>query len=282
MRLGVHISGDKTLLETIGHAVRLGCETMQIFVHSPQQWRTENFSGEECSKFRSELKSSGLNPLFVHISYLINLASPNPKLYHASINAYIEDIKEAESLGADYIVTHMGSHKDTSEEAGIKRFIKALNTIISETKNCSVKILLENTSGSGSWLGYNFTHHKKIIQGLDDKGRVGLCLDTAHAFLAGYDLSKNEGFDKMIKEIDEAVGLKWVRLVHLNDADGKLGAKHDRHQEIGKGGIGLEGIRRVLQHPALKDLPFILETPKSGDDDDLRNLKIVRELAEGR
>ena len=214
----------------------------------------------------------------MHISYLINLASPNPRLYEASIDAYIEDILEAHLLKADYIVTHMGSHKQTSEAAGIKRLIKALNTIIEKTKNTKVGILLENTAGSGSWLGYKFAHHKEILNGLEHKERVGLCFDTAHAYLAGYNIATKKGLEEVLEEIDKSVGLKLLKLIHLNDAKGKLGSHHDRHDHIGKGGIGVQGMKRIINHPDLRNLPFILETPKEHEGVDEKNLEVVRKL----
>jgi deoxyribonuclease-4 len=278
MILGVHISGVEKLSDALDEATRLGCNTMQIFARSPQRWRTDYLKPDEIREFKEKHIRSKISPVFIHISYLINLASPNKRLYHASIDAYIEDILEAQALGADFIVTHMGSHKDTTEEAGIKRLVDALNTIIEKTKGSKVGILLENTSGSGSWLGYKFAHHKKIISGIKYKERIGLCLDTAHAYLAGYDIAEKSGLDTMLDEIDALVGLRLLRLIHLNDARGELGSKHDRHDNIGKGSIGLEGIKRIVNHPELRSLPFILETPKETEKSDALNLNIVRKL----
>jgi apurinic endonuclease APN1 len=141
-----------------------------------------------------------------------------------------------------------------------------------------VGILLENTSGSGSWLGYRFYHQHKIMKGLKDKSRVGLCLDTAHAYLAGYDLSNKTGLDKMVDEIQEMVGVGLIKLIHLNDAAGDLGCHHDRHDHIGKGHIGLAGMKRIINHPKFKNIPMILETPKSTPDSDKLNLALVRKL----
>ncbi len=278
MILGVHISGLGKIYETLNRAHELKCQTMQIFARNPQQWQKEALAPKDAEEFRLRRKKFKINPVFIHISYLINLASPNPKLYQGSIQAYVEDIRQAEELKADYIVTHMGSHKDTSEEAGIKRLILALNKILEATKNSPVGILLENTSGSGSWLGYKFEHQKKIISGLKEKARVGLCLDTAHAYLAGYNLATKEGLESMLDEIDNSVGLKLIKLIHLNDARGELASHHDRHDHIGKGGIGLEGMKRIINHPKLKNIPMILETPKDAEDSDALNLALIRKL----
>jgi len=282
MNLGVHISGVKKVYEALDEAHNLGCTTMQIFLRNPQQWKASSLPEDDIEEFKTRRKKFKINPVFVHISYLINLASPKIRLYKGSIHAYVEDIKQAEKLGADYIVTHMGSHTETSEEDGIKRLTAALNEIIEKTKDSQVGILLENTSGNGSWLGYKFEYQQKIIAGVKEKKRVGLCFDTAHAYLAGYDLSSEEGLNTTLKEIDELVGLSLLRLIHLNDADGVLGSHRDRHQHIGKGSIGLEGMKRIINHPKLKDIPFILETPEDEEGNDRINLKVVRKLAQER
>jgi len=278
MRLGVHVSGSGKIYEALERAHELGCNTMQVFSRNPQRWRDDFLDPKDIEEFNRRNALLKIKPLFIHIPYLINLASPNPKLYGASIEAYVEDILEAEAIRADYIVTHMGSHKETSEEAGIKRLIEALNIIIEKTSYVDVGILLENTSGSGSWLGYKFAHQREIIRGLKDKERVGLCFDTAHAYLAGYDIATKEGLEATLDEIEAAVGIDLIKLIHLNDAYGELGSHYDRHDHIGKGKIGLEGMRRIINHPRLKNIPFILETPKKTECDDAMNLNLVREL----
>lgn len=278
MLLGVQVSTEGKIYEALNRAHKLGCNTMQIFSRNPQRWRENYLAPEDIEEFRKRQKKFKIKPLFVHIPYLINLASPNPRLYQASIEAYIEDILEAQGLEADYIVTHMGSHKETSEEEGLARLIEALDRILEKTRNSPVGILLENTAGSGSWLGYKFSHQKEIIQCTRQKERLGLCLDTAHAYLAGYDIATKEGLKAMLDEIGELVGLHLIRVIHLNDTKGELGSRHDRHEHIGKGRIGLEGMKRIINHPKLKNLPFILETPKKNPRDDKANLNTVRKL----
>lgn len=278
MLLGLHVSTAGSIYESLNRANALGCNTMQIFARPPQQWRQGTIKKEDVAEFNKRRLELKIKPVFIHISYLINLASPNPRLYKASIKAYIEDIEEAQGLGADYIVTHMGSHKETSEEAGLRRLTKALNEITAQTRGSKVGILLENTAGSGSWLGYKFVHQKMVYDGINYKDRVGFCLDTAHAYLAGYDLASKDGLQYMLNEINSLVGLDPIKLIHLNDAFGKLGSHHDRHENIGKGNIGLEGMRRLINHPDLKNKAFILETPKREEGDDVKNLKVVRKL----
>ncbi len=278
MLLGVHISTEGKIYEAFERAHQLGCNTMQIFARNPQRWRDNFLEPKDIATFNQRQDKFKIRPLFIHSSYLINLASPNPRLYEASIEAHIEDILEAHTLKADYIVTHMGSHKETSEEEGLSRFISALDRILEKTKNTRVGILLENTSGSGSWLGYKFSHQMEIIQDLKQKERLGLCFDTAHAYLAGYDIATKDGLESTLADIDKLVGLKFIKLIHFNDAKGVLDSRHDRHEHIGKGSIGLEGMKRIVNHPKLRDLPFILETPKKIEGDDIMNLNIVRQL----
>ena len=278
MLLGVHVSSEGKIYEAASRAHELGCNTMQIFARNPQRWRLDYLEPKDIEEFKERRKKFKIGPFFIHIPYLINLASPNPRLYAASIEAFIEDMVEASALKADYIVTHMGSHKETSEEEGIKRLIAALNIILEKTKNAFVGIILENTAGSGSWLGYNFTHQKEIIQGLKYKKRVGLCLDTAHAYLAGYNIASRMDLEETLAEIENLVGINLIKLIHLNDAKGKLGSLHDRHEHIGKGSIGLEGMKRIINHPKLRNIPFILETPKDDEDADRKNLETVRNL----
>jgi len=278
MLLGVHVSTAGKIYDAFIRAKELGCNTMQLFSRSPQAWRNKVINPEDIREFNKRQASFGIKPIFVHIPYLINLASPNPGLYKASITAYIEDILEAQALKADYIVTHMGSHKDTSEASGLRRLIEALKKILKATSDTSVGILLENTAGSGSWLGYKFIHQKKVLEGLRYNPRIGLCLDTAHAYLAGYDIANADGLKKTLDEIDRLVGLGLIKLIHLNDAKDKLNSRRDRHEHIGKGYIGMEGMGRIINHPKLRDIPFILETPKDSEDADAKNLNTVRKL----
>ncbi len=278
MLLGVHVSIAGHIYESIDRAEALGCGAMQIFPRDPRQWRKAKLKAADIKEFRRRREKSGIREVFMHIPYLINLASPEYPLYRRSIQAYIQDMFEAEALGVEYIVTHMGSHKNTGEKKGIKRITSALNKILERTKNSSVGILLENTSGSGSFLGYIFEHQREIIDGIEHKKRVGVCLDTCHAYTAGYDLASAQGYLKAISEFDEIVGLPRLKLVHLNDSRDNLGNHADRHEHIGKGKIGLEGFRRLLNDPRLANVAFILETPKDTDAADRKNLNTVRKL----
>lgn len=278
MRLGVHVSIAGHIYESIGRAEALGCNTMQIFSRDPRQWRRSYLAKEDIDEFRKLRSRSNISPVFVHIPYLLNLASPYDVLYKDSIKAYIEDIKETELLGAEYLVTHMGSHKDSGEEKGIKRITSALNKILDRTKKSPVIILLENTSGSGSWLGYKFEHQRQIIDGIENKNRIGICFDTCHAYAAGYDLATLEGSKDTLNKLEAIVGLGKLKLIHLNDTKDKLSSHHDRHEHIGKGNIGLAGFRRLINDRRLTGACFVLETPKDSDDADKINLKAIKSL----
>lgn len=278
MLLGVHVPVKGGIYNVFQQAEILGCNTIQIFSRSPQRWRHKVLNPRDIEAFNRLSEKSDISPIFIHIPYLINLASPERKLYEASIQAYIEDINEADALGAEYIVTHMGSHKKTSEGAGIDRLIKAINIILEKTKHTKVNILLENTAGSGSWLGYKFIHQREVLNGIECKERTGFCLDTAHAYSAGYNIADKSGLEDTLEEIDSLVNSKLIKLIHFNDTKDKLGSRRDRHEHIGKGFIGLEGMKRILNHPKLRDKAFILETPKDSENADKINLEVVRGL----
>ncbi|MBI5873483.1 MAG: deoxyribonuclease IV [Candidatus Omnitrophica bacterium] len=280
MYLGVHVSASGKIYEAVDRAASLGCTAMQIFSRNPRQWRQGGVCEEDSHEFRHRLRSSGIRVVAVHIPYLINLATSYDVLYKKSIEGYIEDMRETDMLGAQYLVTHMGSFKNSTLADGLGSFIKALNIIFRQTKDLKgVKLLLENTSGSGSWLGSTFDHHKIIFDAVEDRSRLGLCLDTAHAFAAGYDIRRPEVFDALIDEVDAKVGKGALHLVHLNDSASDCGTHIDRHDHIGKGFIGTKAFRHIVNHPGLKDAAFILETPKDTPRSDKMNLNRVRKLA---
>ncbi len=281
MYLGVHVSTSGKIYEAIDRAQALGCTAIQIFSRNPRQWRQLKLREEDVKEFRRRRLASSVKVVAVHIPYLINLATPYDGLYSRSIEAYIEDIRETAVLGAQYLVTHMGSFKNSTMEDGLKRFIGALNIVFRATKDLKqVKLLLENTAGSGSWLGSTFGHHRIIFDSVKDSSRLGVCLDTAHAFAAGIDIRKPEVADQLLTEIGDKLGKKALAVVHLNDSMGELGSLVDRHDHIGKGLIGAHALKHIVNHPRLKDAAFILETPKDTPRADKTNLSRVRKLIE--
>lgn len=282
MKIGCHVSIAGGIDNSIVRAEELGCSTMQIFSKNASTWREKILKKDEVERFRKNLKNSNINPVFIHTSYLINLASPSDELYFKSINAFIEEMKRADLLlPVPYLIIHPGAHTGAGEEYGIQRIIRALNIILEKSADLGLKtmILLEDTAGSGTHLGYTFRQLKRMIEGAKDTKRIGMCFDTCHAYAAGYDLSHQEGIEQTIEEIDKYVGLERLRVIHLNDSKFPLGSRKDRHMHIGKGYMGLEGFRVLVNHKYLKDLPFILETPKHDEKDDIRNINLVKSLS---
>lgn len=280
MLLGVHVSIAGRIDEAIDRAALLRINCMQIFSRNPRGWQAAKLKSEEVKAFKSKRLKAKIFPILVHIPYIINLASPEDGLWKRSIKSYAEDIKRADTLGAEYFVTHLGSHKGKGEGFGIKRFAEGMNRAIAQAKP-KLTVLLENTAGSGDGLGYKFEHLKVIISLIKEKSKVGVCLDSAHTFESGYDIKTKKGLDETISRFDKLVGLNRLKAIHLNDSKSLFASHVDRHWHIGKGEIGASGIGFIVNHPKLRNLPFILETPKETEKSDLINLKKVRALRRG-
>ena len=278
LKLGCHVSIAGKIYEAVSRAKALSCNTMQIFARSPQQWRKGNLSKEDIKIFKEKVKEAKIAPIVLHIPYVLNLASTKESFHKITIREFTEDLIEADELGADYLVTHMGSYKGSTESKGLLKIVKALKKILKSANPKKTKVLLENTSGSGNWLGYKFSHQRFILEKLGWPDTLGLCLDTAHCYAAGYSIDTQRGLNALISEIDEQVGLKYLKVIHLNDTHERLGSLKDRHCDIGAGNIGKKGFEFILHHKILKEIPFILETPKESEEDDIRNIKVVREL----
>ncbi len=277
MRIGVHVSIAGHIYESLERAKELGCNTMQIFSRNPRGWEVSRLEEYDVRQFKRLKSEYGIDPVVVHIPYIINLATPDDKLYERSIRAYIEDVARADMLGAEYFVTHLGSHVGSGEDKGVERFAAAINEIIKKAKP-KTTILLENTAGSGSWIGYKFEHIKVILDGIKSSYKIGVCLDTAHTFEAGYDIKSKTGLEKTLKEFDKLIGLDMIKVVHFNDSLSEFGTRVDRHQHIGKGNIGLEAMTRIINYPRLKNAAFIMETPKESDKDDKRNMATAKRI----
>ncbi len=214
-----------------------------------------------------------------YIPYLINLCSGDDALWKKSLDAYIEDIKRADALEADYFVTHLGSPKDKGRDYGVERFSKGIVEAVTGAKP-KLMILLENTAGGGDSIGSKFEDIAEIMKNVKAKTGVdvGMCLDTAHTFEAGFDVGTEEGLETALKKIDSTAGLGKIKVVHFNDSLSEMGSHNDRHWHIGKGKIGAGGLKRIVTHPKLKDCAFILETPKETEDADKKNLAAVRKM----
>lgn len=276
MRIGVHVSIAGRLDEAIDRAAGLGCETIQIFSRNPRGWKSKLLVAEEVEDFKRKRKEKDIRPVLVHIPYLINLATPKDKLWKISIDSYVEDIIRTDTLGAEYFVTHLGAHTGSGEEAGLKKFCDGLNVVIEKAKPKTM-ILLETCAGQGSALGHKFEHIRYMLDNIKTKN-IGVCLDTCHIYVAGYDVATKDGLEDTLKKFDKIVELKNLKAVHFNDSKGDLSSNLDRHEHIGKGRIKEEGMRRIITHPKLRHLPFIMETPKKTPNDDPMNIKTARRL----
>jgi deoxyribonuclease IV len=260
----------------------IGCDVIQLFTKNAMQWGAKPLTQDDRAAFQQARQETGVRPVAVHGSYLINLASPDDGLYEHSQEALWEEMQRAESLGIPYLVMHPGSPRGGGEQEGIDRIARAINLIHHQGSEIEVMIIMETTAGQGATLGNRFEHFARIIERIEEDERVGVCLDTCHVFAAGYDISTPAGYEATLKEFQQVIGLERLKVIHLNDSQAASGTRVDRHEHIGKGSIGLDAFRYLLQDPRLAHLPFILETPKekspSGEDWDCVNLGTLRGL----
>lgn len=276
-RAGIHTSIAGSLEQAAEKAHLLGCNTFQIFSSSPRMWKAREFAAREIAALGALRQRYQLFPLAVHANYLINMASPDKALRKRSLEAFRGEIRRAAAIGAEYLIFHPGSSRNASAEEGIRHMAASLREAVRGERLGALSILLENTCGQGSTLGGSFSQLQDMLALLDGLP-VGCCLDTAHCFQAGMDLSSPEGLQNMVGSLEQTVGLDRVHVVHTNDSRTPLGSRRDRHEHIGQGGIGLEGFRRIVNHPALREKAFILETPLEAPGDDARNLEVIRSL----
>jgi deoxyribonuclease-4 len=279
MRFGFHISIAGGFSRVAERAELRGCETIQLFSRNPRGWKYSPLGEKDIEEFRSSIKSSGLFPIFLHLPYLPNIASPKSKFYSRSIDSITMDLERAQQLGAQYLIIHIGHRMESSEDEAIEAVSQGINQAFEKVKN-PVILLMENTAGQGTEIGYTFDQIKKIIERVHDHQRMGVCFDTAHSFEAGYDLSNKDGLERTLETFDQTIGLKRLHLLHLNDSKTPLGSRKDRHWHIGEGYIGLEGFRNLINHPLLRHLPGIMETPRKDTVEDLKNMEVIRSLIE--
>jgi deoxyribonuclease IV len=264
------------------------CETLQIFTKSAGQWRARPLPSEEIARFRARVDETGIHPVVAHNSYLINLAAAAPALRAQSIAALGEELDRAEALGLDGLVMHPGSYTRGTEAEGLALIAQALRELLRARPRARTKVLLEHTAGQGTNLGHRFEHLAAIIDRLGGSPRVGVCLDTCHLLSAGYDITSKAGYETTFRDFDRIVGVDRIAVFHLNDSKKPCGSRVDRHEHIGKGCLGLEPFRRLLNDPRFARLPMLLETPKLDtpesrrrsdiDPWDARNLRTLRKL----
>ena len=279
--LGAHMSIAGGYYKAVEIAQRCGCDCVQLFTKNSNQWRAKAILDEEADRFRSTLASLAIRHPIAHNSYLINLASPDDVLWRRSIEAFVVELNRAEQLGLAHVVTHPGASLASGEEQGLKRVIAAIDLIHAETRGVSVRILLETTAGQGSCLGCRFEHLATILEGVGEPERLGVCVDTCHIFAAGYPLATTRQYRATMKKLATIVGLEQVKAFHLNDSKRELGSRVDRHEHIGKGHLGIEPFRHLLNDVRFQHVPMYLETPKGivdGEELDVVNLRTLRGL----
>ncbi|MEM1581445.1 MAG: deoxyribonuclease IV [Candidatus Bathyarchaeia archaeon] len=277
MRVGFHVSIYGSVDRAVDRALEIGCNTLQIFTRNPRGWTARPLRDEEVQAFIIKVEGNDVRPVFSHMPYLSNLASPKDEVYTKSIETLITEMNRCERLGIPYLVTHLGSHLGYGVKMGLERIIKAIDEAFSVAGD-RVTLLLENTAGAKNSVGGSLTELQYIIEQTTYPDRIGICFDTCHAFAAGYDLRTEKSIDEVIREIEKTVGLNRLKLVHLNDSRGDLNSHIDRHEHIGLGKIGEKGFRNILRSE-FASLPLILETPKNGVRSDLDNLINVKKLA---
>jgi len=279
MQIGVHISKSGTLDSWVDNAIQRECSAFQVFTRSPRSWFAKELDLEEVKKFREKLEASNIDRMATcaHMPYLPNLSTPEDEGYEKSIKSMIEEVKRCDKLGIPYLVTHLGSHKGSGEENGIKRLTNALNEVAKI--KADVMILLENTAGQKNSVGSDFKQLAEIFSKCKPAKKFGICLDTCHAFVAGYDLRTKDVVKKTMKEFDAAIGLNNLKILHLNDSKGELNSNLDRHNHIGLGEIGNEGLSEVVKTMNKNNIPIVLETPIDDIRDDFENIRKAKSLA---
>ena len=279
MLLGAHMSIAGGVFNAPIAGKKATCDTVQIFTKSSNQWKAKPLTDEEIARFFEEQKNTGVTVACAHDSYLINLGSPDKELYKKSSEAFEIEYERCDMLKIPSLVMHPGSHLGDGEEAGLKRIADAFNRLFEKHPDNKTVVCLETTAGQGTNLGYRFEQLAQIIDWVEDKPRIGICLDTCHIFAAGYPIQTENDYKATMKEFDTTLGLERLKVIHLNDSKKVFGSRVDRHEHIGRGKLGLEPFRFLLNDKRLSKIPKILETPK-GDEllEDIENLKILRSL----
>ncbi len=286
--LGCHLSIAKGFVGAVDEAEALGNNALQIFTHNAAAWRMKPITSDRAAAFLDRMEGSSIEFVVAHTMYLLNLASPDEALLERSVEALIEEIRRAGLLKLDAVVTHLGAHVGDGLDRGVGRIVRALRRVREAgifAEAAGVRLLLENTAGSGTTIGSTFDELAKILVGLGDDDRFSVCLDTAHAFAAGYNLRTQCAVDEVLEAFDRTIGIGRLGLIHLNDSKYACASRRDRHEHIGRGRIGREGLGALVRHPSMRDVPVILETPKKvdgRDDADRMNLAAVRLMLEER
>ena len=279
--LGAHMSIAGGYHKAVETAARSGCNCVQIFTKNNSQWRGKPITDEDAEKFQAALSELGITHPISHASYLINMASPKEELRQKSLDAMAVELQRAERLGIPFVVVHPGSYTTSTDSDGIANICRSIDEIHKQLPDLKTQILLENTAGQGTNLGWQFEQLQAMIEGIDASDRVGVCIDTCHAFAAGYELADPTGYENTIALLAETVDLKRVKAFHINDSKKPFASRKDRHEHIGRGEMGLEPFRNLINDSRFNEVPMYLETPKEDEvasDADSMNLDTLRGL----
>ena len=282
--LGAHYSIAKGIDQAIYEAQRYGCTTLQIFTKNASTWKERHLKPAEIDLFKTAKLESGISQIAAHTSYLINIASPEDRKYKKSSIALQQEVLRADALGIPHVVLHPGAHMNSGPSEGIGRIVSCINDLYDHHPEVETRILLETTAGQGSSLGHTFEQLAEIIEKTHSKDLIGVCLDTCHIFAAGYDIRDKKSYRETISEFDQIIGLKRLDLLHLNDSMKDLGSRVDRHEHIGRGCIGTDAFKCIMNDERLQHIPKIIETPKKveGIDWDRKNLDLLRSFCKNR
>lgn len=275
--LGAHMSIAGGLSESLIRGASINCTTIQIFTKSNRQWTPSEPTSNEITLFKKNQEKTGIITVVAHASYLINLGSSDPAIHRKSVVAATKELAVCEALAIPFLVIHPGAYTTSSPQAGITAIAQGIEKILHHVPGSSM-ILLETMAGQGTTLGSSFNELAQIRQLISNKQRVGICLDTCHVFAAGYDISTPKGYASLWDDFDTTIGLSHLKVLHLNDSKKECGSHVDRHEDIGKGEIGIEGFRFLMNDERFFSIPKILETPKADLKDDARNMETLTDL----
>ena len=281
MLLGAHIPITGGVYKAPERGRELTCDCMQIFSKNQMQWKSKPLSDDDAERFTQGVAQHRIQETVIHDSYLINLGSPDAELLRKSREAFLEEMARAQKLGVRRLIFHPGAHVGSGEQTGLTRIAESMDWARKEFGSYDVELLLEITAGQGSVLGRSFEQLAKIIDTMEDSKAIGVCFDTCHAYAAGYDVKSRKGYEMTMDAMDDVIGLDRLKAIHLNDSKGKQGSRLDRHEQIGKGYIGVDGFRNIMNDQRLEGVPMVLETP-DGEKRYASELKTLRSLVKKR
>lgn len=276
--LGAHVSVAGGVQNAPERARDISANSIQIFTANQNQWFPKQPSKENCIQFKVEMGNKGIDVCVSHASYLLNLGSPEPKKLNMSRRAFSDELDRCDACGIPYVIFHPGAHIKTGESECLSRISESLNYVMDKRPDSKVTILLENTAGQGSVVGYSFENLIRIIKEVENKNRLGVCFDTQHAFAAGYDIRTEKGWNDTFDHFDKTVGLEWIKVFHINDSKRELGTHVDRHEKIGKGFLTMETFWCLVNDERFSNLPMILETPVTDPSEYAVELELLRSL----